>query len=190
MAMKQPYATGRRWCCRVLVSLLIALGTWTSAWPLRPLDTGTGVVVHNGLLSADLRETPVREVLAAIGQQAGLRVYVDASANGMVNAQFTDLPLDQGLRRLLRAASVSYTLLYARGPAETVVLQEVRVFGEARGGGPTRDDRVPRDRAQRTAALVTPLPQEEQAELEPTEPEQEAEPEPAESEQEIDASQN
>jgi hypothetical protein len=115
----------------------------------------------------------VREVLAVIGQQAGLRVHVDAAATRTVNAQFTAMALDQGLRRLLRAAALGHTLLYTRGPTGTVLLEEVRVYGEARGEAPTSHDRVPRGRSPRAAALQTSLPQEARAE-----PEEEAAPEP------------
>ena len=188
--MKQSHSTDRRRTCSALVGLLIALTTWTSAWSLNSPGAGMHVAVHEGELSVDLRAAQIREVLAAIGQQTGLRVYIDAAANGMVDAQFTGMALDQGLRRLLRAASLSYTLLYTQGPAEVVILQEVRVFGEAHGETGPSDDRARRGRGQRAAALVTPLPQEESAAAEPTEPVEEMEPEPEEPEQDIEAVQD
>jgi type II secretory pathway component GspD/PulD (secretin) len=181
---KGPHTTDRRWRARVLLGLLIALTTWTSAWPLNPSGAGMPVAVYEGQLSVDVREVPVREVLAVIGQQAGLRVHVDAAATRTVTAQFTDMALDQGLRRLLRAASLSHTLLYTRGPAGTVNLQEVRVFGEARGEVPTSHHRAPTTRAERAAALQTSLVQEAPAEpAQAAEPEQEVEPEAEDAEQ-------
>jgi hypothetical protein len=173
MAAKHPHATDRRWSCSVLVGLLIALTAWTSAWPLRPLGARMHVTVHEGQLSVDLHEAQVRDVLAAIGQQAGLRVYVDASAHRTVNAQFTAMELDQGLRRLLRAASLSYILGYTRGFAGTGILQEVRVFGGEPIGATTSPNLAPEARARRPAALQTPPPQEERVEEEPAQPEQE-----------------
>jgi hypothetical protein len=155
--------------------------------PPTPLGDRLHVAVHAGQLSVNLREAPVRDVLAAIGQQAGLRVHIGDSANRTVNAQFTDMELDQGLRRLLRSASLSYTLLYTRGQAATVVLQEVRVFDEARGGAPASIDRAPEEVAQRPAALLTPPWREEPADPEPDESVQELEQEP---EQETDAPQD
>jgi type II secretory pathway component GspD/PulD (secretin) len=131
------------------------------------------VVVHEGQLSVDLREAPVREVLAAIGKQAGLRVLVDASVHRTISAQFTDMALEQGLRRLLRVASLSYTLRYTWDPAATLVLEEVRVFGEAQGSASTNHNRAPMARTRRAAALLPSLPQEDR-----TEPDQDAEPEP------------
>jgi type II secretory pathway component GspD/PulD (secretin) len=145
----------------LLVGLIIIIAAWTSAWPLQPLPAGMSVAVHEGRISVDLRETPVREVLAAIGQLTGLRMHVDAPANRTVSAQFTNMALDQGLRRLLRAASLSYALRYARTPAATVVLEEVRVFGEAHGPASASHDRAPSEPTQRAVARSPRLPQEE-----------------------------
>jgi hypothetical protein len=148
------------------------------------------VAVHEGEISVDLRAAQIREVLAAIGQQAGLSIYFDEAANGIVHAQFTGIMLDQGLRRLLRAASLSYTLLYTQGPAEAVILQEVHVFGAARGEPTHGHDRARLGRDQRAAALGTAIPQEESAEPELSYPGEETESDPAAPEQEIDAAQD
>jgi hypothetical protein len=193
MATKPSHPTERRWSCRVLIGLFMTLAISTGAWPqarvrdvrsapLMPLGAQMHVTVNEGYLSVDLREASVREVLAAIGQQAGLRVRIDAAATRTVSAQFTAMALDQGLRRLLRGASLSYALLYTRGPAATAILDEVRVFGEARREELANHDMASVQLAQRTAAPLIPASQEERAEPQPTEPEPEAdalaEPEP------------
>jgi hypothetical protein len=192
MAMPHIHSLDRRWRCRMLVGLLIALTAWTSVWSMKRAGAEMPVVVHEGQLSVDLREAPVQEVLAVIGQQAGLRVAIDASAHGTVTAQFTNMALDQGLRRLLRAASLNYSLLYARGgPAATDILQEVRVFGGAPSEAPARHDRTSSTRVRRAAAWQAPLPPE--APVEPVheaEPEEGAEPTPTEPEQDGNATQD
>jgi hypothetical protein len=193
MATKPPYATALRWSCRLLMGLLITLTVCTVGWPqarmrdagstpLKPLGAQMHVTVDGGSLSVDLREAPVREVLATIGRQAGLHVRIDAEATRTVSAQFTAMTLDQGLSRLLRVASLNYALLYTRGPAATAILHEVRVFGEGRREELADDSQAPIQLAQHAAAQLTPPPREERAEPQPTEPEQEAdasaEPEP------------
>jgi hypothetical protein len=115
----------------------------------------------------------VREVLTMIGRQAGLRVRIDAKATRMVSAQFTGMPLDQGLRRLLRGASLSYALLYTRGPAATATLHEVRVFDETRGEELANQDQASIQLAQRAPARLTPPAQEMRADPQPAEPEPE-----------------
>ena len=94
------------------------------------------VAVHEGESSVDVRAAQTREVLAVIGQQAGLREYFDEAANGIVDAQFSGIALDHGLRRLPRAASLSYILLYTQGTAEAVNLRKVCVFGRCAASQP------------------------------------------------------
>jgi hypothetical protein len=169
MDAKHPQSTASHWRCCALIALLLALTAWTCAWPMQSPGAELPVVVHEGQLSVDLWEAPVRDVLAAIGLQAGLDVYADAAANATVYAQFTGVALDEGLRRLLRAASLSYSFLYVRDPAKMVTLQEVRVFGVTPGSALTSHD----ERTQRAAAPWSPLPREEYVG-----PVQDAEPEP------------
>jgi type II secretory pathway component GspD/PulD (secretin) len=190
MAIKQSQSTDRGWICSALVGLLLALTTWTSASPSNPSGAGIHVAVHDGEISVNLRAAQIREVLAVIGQQAGLRVYFDEAANGIVDAQFSGMALDQGLRRLLRAASLSYTLLYSRGPTAAVILQEVRVFSATRDESTPNHDRARIGRGQRASALLGAISQDENTEPEPAEPDEEAESDPAELEQEIDAVQD
>jgi hypothetical protein len=183
----------RRWGCRVLLGVLMTLTVWTGAWSeartrgvenasLRPRGAQMDVTVREGSLSVDLREAPVREVLATIGRQAGFSVHIDGAVHHTVSAQFTAMAVDEGLSRLLRMASLSYALLYTRSPATTAILHEVRVFGEERRAEPVDHDQEPIQLAQHAAARLTPPPQEAHGEPQPTEPELEAdalaEPEP------------
>jgi hypothetical protein len=92
------------------------------------------VVVHQGRLSVDLWEADLGEVLAQIHQQTGISIRVSQSPAQTLSIQFTDVPLDQGLRRLLQLASQSYAMRYAPGPTGEVTLQEVQVFAEAPAG--------------------------------------------------------
>jgi hypothetical protein len=92
------------------------------------------VAVHQGRLSVNLWEADLGEVLAQIHQQAGISVRVSASPEQTVSVQFTDVALDQGLRRVLQLASRSYAMRYGLGPTGEVTLQEVQVFAEAPAG--------------------------------------------------------
>jgi hypothetical protein len=179
-----------RWGCRVLLGLLMTLTVWTGTSPearMRegahvargPLEAPMSVTVQEGSLSVNLQDVPVQEVIAMIGQQAGLRVRIDAAATQRVSAQFTAMALDQGLRRLLRGASLSYALLYTQGSAATASLDEVRVFGE-----PRREELAPEDYAAMKAAApaadrLIPSLQERHAARQPTEPDEATTAEPA-----------
>jgi type II secretory pathway component GspD/PulD (secretin) len=82
----------------------------------------------------NLWEADLREVLVQIQQQAGIAIRVSSSPEHTVSVQFTDVALDQGLRRLLQLASRSYAMRYGPGPTGEVALQEVQVFEQAPAG--------------------------------------------------------
>jgi hypothetical protein len=125
----------------LLVILLLMPGVWPWARAAPPEDIPVQgraprlqVVVHQGRLSVDLWEADVGEVLAQIHQQAGISISVSPGPKHTVSVQFTDVALDQGLRRLLQLALQSYAMRYAPGPTGEVTLQEVQVFAEAPAG--------------------------------------------------------
>lgn len=114
-------------------------------WPVLGLESRTQemqqdsaerrarVTVDRGQLSVDLSQADIRTVLAQIAGQAGVAVYIGRIEGRTISTQFTGVELTQGLQRLLRLAALNYMILYSRSPAGTVVMKEVRVFGEEGG---------------------------------------------------------
>jgi type II secretory pathway component GspD/PulD (secretin) len=130
----------------ILAALLLLLPC-TGAWPqgkglqaedtrLRRAAKGLQVVVQEGRLSVDFQEADLGEVLAQIGRQAGIRISSGPSSGKRVSARFAGVELEDGLRRLLRAVSLSHSFLYAKGPAGTVTIAELRVLGEGKDTSP------------------------------------------------------
>jgi len=97
---------------------------------------GLRVVVQAGQLSVDVQEAELGEVLAQIGRQAGIRISSGPSSGQRISARFAGVELEEGLRRLLRLASLSHLFLYAKGPAGTVTIAELRVVGEGQDTSP------------------------------------------------------
>jgi hypothetical protein len=129
----------------LLALLLPGTGAWSQGQGLHTEDTrqrsatqGRAVVVHQGRLSVDVRAADLGEVLAQIGQQAGIRIAAGPSTGKKVSARFTGVELEEGLRRLLRLASLNHLFLYAPGPAGTVAIAEVRVVGEGQAAPPAQ----------------------------------------------------
>jgi hypothetical protein len=110
-----------------LLLLIPCTGVWSQGTGRHAEDTrprsaakGRAVVVQEGRLSVDLQEADLGEVLAQIGRQAGIRMSSGPSSGKRISAHFAGLELEEGLRRLLRLASLSHSFLYAKGPAGTV----------------------------------------------------------------------
>jgi len=131
------------WIVGVLTGLLVILIPVLGAWSqdrtpgtegarqgntMEPLP----ITVQQGRLSVDLRGADIRPVLAQIGEQAGVDIVFSQTSARKVSAQFANVELEEGLRRLLKLASLSYIVLYGQGPTGASVVQEVRVYGETR----------------------------------------------------------
>jgi hypothetical protein len=93
-----------------------------------PVQRGR-VAVQQGRLSVDLWNADITAVFSQIERQAEITISIDPMDRQPISAQFSNIELEQGLRRLLRLASLSYTILYTLKPDRTVAIKEVRVFG-------------------------------------------------------------
>ena len=146
MSIRQQRSKGYRnvgLCAGLLCLLIPCTGAWPQGKGLQAEDTrqrraakGLRVVVQAGQLSVDVQEADLREVLTQIGRQANIRISSGPSAGKRVSARFAGVELEEGLRRLLRLASLSHIFLYANGPGATVTIAEVRVLGEGQDTTP------------------------------------------------------
>jgi hypothetical protein len=130
-----PWRTS--WIMSILASLLVTLIPWLGHGAQGHVaESQRDIAVHQGRLSVHLQEADVGDVLTAIGQQAGITIHADLRPGIRVSMDFSGMVLDEGLRHLLRRASLSSTMVYTRGPARAVMLTAVYVFEEATGPAP------------------------------------------------------
>lgn len=173
----------------LLVLLIPCTGAWSQGKGLQAQDTrqrsaakGLYVVVQEGRLSVDLQEADLGEVLTQVGRQAGIRISSGPSAGKRVSARFASVELEEGLRRLLRLASLSHIFLYANGPGGTVTISEVRVLGEGQDTTP-RPATVVEPRVQENEQNAgTPVRKGRRQAPEVVEPVQESTPDPGQGE--------
>ena len=133
----------------ILAGLLVLLTPYTGSWSQgtrRPAEDthqrsaapGLSVVVQQGRLSVDLQAADLAQVLAHIGRQANIRMIPGPSSGKRVSARFEGVKLEEGIRRLLRLASLNHSFLYARGSTGAVAIAEVRVLGEGKDAIPSQ----------------------------------------------------
>jgi hypothetical protein len=98
----------------LLVAAVSALGYGLERPALAAGEGRSGVpaaqlhpTVQQGRLSVDLRDAEVAEVLARLGQDAGVLITGSPTSEARVSAQFTDVELEVAVRRLLRLAALS-----------------------------------------------------------------------------------
>jgi hypothetical protein len=148
MSIRHHQYTGYRYFS-LLVALFFLLVPCTGTWAQgkgpqveapspKGAAKGIEVVVQHGRLTVSLQEADLGEVLAQIGKQAEIRISSGPSSGKKVSARFASIELEEGLRRLLRLASLSHIFLYANGPGGTLTIAEVRVLGEGKDTTPSQ----------------------------------------------------
>jgi len=112
-------------------------------------DPAIHMTIHQGLLTVNVRDVPLTDLLRVIGKQAALRVTIYGALNTSVTDSFADVPLDHGIKRLVRGEGLILIYTASAEAPGTSVLTEVWVYQIA-----------PADRAQIRAA-ATEKPQQE-----------------------------
>jgi hypothetical protein len=122
------------------VSLVMADGGAVVAGPIAP---GQGQVlevsVTSSRVSVAVRETPLADVLTAIGQKAGVKVVLHGDFTTSVTQTLVNVPLDAAIQRLSRWHSVVLIYEPSARSSDEAVLREVWVTSapaERRGSSP------------------------------------------------------
>lgn len=120
----------------VLVSLALG-GPWGAANALgsAPLSTPGGITLRDGRLTAHLHGVPLRQVMADVSRRGAVQVrWLDAGVGEQeVSAAFTDLPLPEALKRMLRGTNFMF---FYTSPREGLRLTQIWIASRGEGGGP------------------------------------------------------
>ena len=130
--------------------LFLVWGIWTAPQP----SLAQGVSIRDGLISVDLREAPLVSVAGDIERQSGISFKGDDSlVEERISVAFNDLPLEQGIKRIL--ATLNYSLLFdSRGEiSEVVIMSE----GSAPATAQPQIRRAPARRAPPAPAQQRPV---------------------------------
>ncbi len=132
-----------------IVRLLFAVGIWI-LMPTVVLLSGYTVAAERfskieidleaGTLSVEISDTPLVDVLEKIGEKAGFSLVLPLSLEDRITKKFSNVPLAQGIRRLVGNRSVA--IVYQkedvpRNRNDPQDIKEVRIFdtvGAAAGG--------------------------------------------------------
>jgi len=87
--------------------------------------------VREGLLTVKVRNIPLKRVLEKIAGQTGIKLVFNGQTDAVISADITDIPLEKGLRRLIR--DMNYAFIYGseetkRGRSE---IREIIIYPEA-----------------------------------------------------------
>lgn len=122
---------GRRSRCAVRLAAALLLtsivGARLAGADVAPSRPTLEVTVEQGLVTVDVRQAPLADVLRRIGERAGFALTIRGDLNRPVTQGFSGVLLEDGLRRLTRGESVA--LVYAsRRPGGPPRLTELLVY--------------------------------------------------------------
>ncbi len=100
--------------------------------------------LHGDRLTATLRQASVGDILAELARQTGIHVHVEgAAATETVAAEFANLPLEEGIKRILQGEN--YALTYSDethdklGGAKIVAVRVLAARTEPMPNGPSSE---------------------------------------------------
>jgi len=97
-------------------------------------NRGSGVVFKDGRLSVDFHKLALAQLGDELSQKAGIAVIVsDDAAGELVSASFQNVPLDEGLRRILTKQDAF--LFYGVDEDKASALKAVWIYSKGRGRG-------------------------------------------------------
>ena len=93
------------------------------------------IVVENGRITASFTSQPLSEAIEIIRKQSGVHISVDeAVANESVSANFKDLPLAIGIKKLLEGTGINYAVIAGADGIPSAVL----ISGSEKPGAPPK----------------------------------------------------
>ena len=113
----------------VMVMTISLSGRASEAAAAQPVSpSGIHVEVQQGLMTVDVRGAPLADLLRVIEERAAVRVTIHGGNSPLVTDSFTDLPVDEGIERLVRGSGLVLTYAPSQRGAGVSVLKEVRVY--------------------------------------------------------------
>lgn len=133
----------------VSLSLLVSLFT---SLPGLPADAPFALHAKNNRLTLSVEDADLVKVLSEIVDQTGIRVVIYGQLDKTISTRFSDLPLDEGLRRVVRDFNHVFIYDVGKGKKENPVIREVIIYAE--GGEIQKDRETPTERISRS--VITP----------------------------------
>lgn len=99
--------------------------------------------VHNNLISVDLIEARLGDILLAIGEKAGFKSHLSGDLSERLTLTFIDVPIEKGLKRLVGKHSLSLLYNQAQSPSSATQngdkkIAEIWVIGRSNSSSGNR----------------------------------------------------
>jgi hypothetical protein len=100
------------WIC-IFLLLSFPVSSLDAAGDSKSEGSGFLIRIKDNLLTVKLKDTPLETVLTEIANQTGIQIIFYGPMEGALSADFSALPLDNGLKRLVR--EFNHVFVYQEG---------------------------------------------------------------------------
>ena len=139
--MSLCYKMARRLCLLVVILFLFQVGE-SLAVEKKTLQSEklSGVDFKDGLLKVSVENQRFKEVMDDVAKKAGIKILIYYPVDEKLSVSFDYIPLEKGLRRLLREKNYAFTYQSGEGDVSksSAGLMKVFVFSKLEGLGVDR----------------------------------------------------
>lgn len=149
-----------------LVFLMLHMLWFPAAIASKSRPQGAVIQVENGMLTASVVEIPLIDILDKLADQTGMGFEIYAEADRKVSANYSRIPLDEGLKRLVSPSS--YIIIYRgkNSPLKKADINKIIVYDNLNGdnGHRSKTQAVDRKKHKTQAAALNQTTEEADAE--------------------------
>lgn len=127
--MSLCYKMARRLCLLVVVLFLFQIGASLAVEKDTPQgEKFSGVDFKDGLLKVSVEKQSFKEVMDKVAKKAGIKILIDNPVDEDLTTSFDYLPLEDGLRRLLRGKNYAFEFQSGEGDVSKRSSSLMKVF--------------------------------------------------------------
>jgi len=160
----------------IIVFLMVHIMSYPTVTNVTAQASDATIRVENGLLQVSVNNTPLIDLLEELADQTGIGFEIYADADRKITAKYDNIPLEEGLKRILRPNN--HIILYAgkNSPAKKPKIYKIIIYDQSGGSSgqgirrqPTKpgnremDDRTVPMNMEKTDEMETEKPIEEYA---------------------------
>jgi hypothetical protein len=118
------------------------------------------VLIHDQQLTIHAKNTPLREILQSVSQQANLLIVYHGATDKSVNVDLNSVPLEEGLKKVLSGSNFSffYKKSHSAGSEGDIILSKITIIAEGSAVEPVRFGIEPETQAPQAPVIPVAAP--------------------------------
>jgi HEAT repeat protein len=127
-----------------LMALWLLRGTLCLAQEAAGPPRELNIKIHDGLMTVSIKDASLIQVLQEIQEQSGIEFEIGAESDRKISAEFSDVPMEEGLKRLLNPVSHSIVYNSVKDTPQKTEIKKVVICDQSKGSIPQQRGGVSR----------------------------------------------